>query len=108
MEEGLAVDSIGAAVVAAVDSAQGGIRMSVQTKGKQEVIFFIDQQKFTAEERPYTVRELLVLAGENPEETTLVLRHGNDLTKLTDLEQRIEIKNATHFVVFHNGPTTVS
>jgi hypothetical protein len=82
--------------------------MSIQTKSKEEVVFFIDQQKFKAEDRPYSVRELLVLAGENPDETTLVLRHGNELTKLTDLDQRIEIKNGTHFLVFHNGPTPVS
>ncbi len=82
--------------------------MPAQIKGKEEVVFFIDQQKFKAEDRPYTVRELLVLAEENPDETTLVLRHGSDLTKLTDLDQRVEIKNGTHFVVFHNGPTPVS
>ena len=61
-----------------------------------------------AEDRPYSVRELLELAGENPAETTLVLRHGNELTKLTDLNQEIDVKNGTHFVVFHNGPTPVS
>ena len=82
--------------------------MSAQTEGKEEVVFFIDQQRVNAEERLYAVRELLVLAGESPDETTLVLRHGNDLTKLTDLDQRIDIQNGAHFVVFHNGPTPVS
>lgn len=82
--------------------------MSAQIKAKEEVVFFIDQQKFVVEDRPYTVRELLVMAGENPEETTLVLRHGNELKKLTDLDERIQIKDGTHFVVFHRGPTPVS
>ena len=82
--------------------------MTAQTKGDEKLVFFIDQQQFKLTEGEYTVRELLVLAGEDPSETTLVLRHGNDLTKLTDLDQRIEIKNGTHFVVFHNGPTPVS
>ena len=82
--------------------------MTVHTKGDASVVFFIDQQQFKIEEGEYTVRDLLVLAGEDPNETTLVLRHGNELTKLTDLDQRLEIKNGTHFVVFHNGPTPVS
>jgi len=82
--------------------------MTVHTKGDESVVFFIDQRQFKIGEGEYTVRDLLVLAGEDPSETTLVLRHGNELTKLTDVDQRIEIKNGTHFVVFHNGPTPVS
>ena len=82
--------------------------METKTDTAGEVVFFIDQQRFKVEDREYTVRELLGLAGENPQETTLVQREGNDLTKLTDLEQRLRIKEGTHFVVFHNGPTPVS
>jgi len=82
--------------------------MHTDATTKDEVVFFIDQQHFKLEDREYTVRELLELAGEDPQETTLVLRHGNDLTKLTDLDEQIRIKNGTHFVVFHNGPTPVS
>lgn len=77
------------------------------TKGKQ-VVFFIDQEKFTKEEGSFTVRELLEMAGEDPSETTLVLKHGNDMTEFTNLDQVIEVKNGTKFVVFHNGPTPVS
>lgn len=80
-----------------------------QAAKADEVVFFIDQQKFTLEAgRRYTPRQLLELAGEDPAETTLVVRHGNDLTKLTNLDEPIEIKNGTHFVIFHNGPTPVS
>jgi multiubiquitin len=82
--------------------------VQTETKTTNEVVFFIDQQQFKLEDREYTVRELLQLAGEDPQETTLVRRHGNDLVKLTDLDQRIRIENGTHFVVFHNGPTPVS
>jgi multiubiquitin len=82
--------------------------MQTDTKTKSEVVFFIDQQKFKLEDREYTPRELLVLAGEDPQETTLVRRHGNELVKLTDLDQKVRIEDGTHFVVFHNGPTPVS
>ncbi len=82
--------------------------MSAHAK-PQDIVFFIDKQKFTVEEgRQYTVRDLLVLAGENPEETTLVIRHGKDIIKLTDLDAVVEIKNGMHFAVFHNTPTPVS
>lgn len=82
--------------------------MSTDTRTKSQVVFFIDQQKFTVEDREYTVRELLGMAGENPAETTLARRHGNDLERFTDLDQKLTIKDGTHFVVLHNGPTPVS
>lgn len=77
------------------------------TKTKQ-VIIHIDQQKFELEDRAYTARELLTLAGENPAETTLVLKHGNELRKFENPDEPIDVKNGMHFVVFHNGPTPVS
>jgi hypothetical protein len=78
------------------------------TVTKSQIIVFIDQQKFELEDRPYTPRELLTLAGENPAETTLALKHGNEITKYENLDDPIVIKNGMHFVVFHNGPTPVS
>lgn len=81
--------------------------MDTQAAAKQ-VVIFIDQQQFKLEDRDYTARELLELAGEDPRETTLVLKHGNELTKYTDPDQVIDVKNGMHFVVFHNGPTPVS
>jgi len=77
------------------------------TKTKQ-IVIHIDQQKFELEERPYTARELLLLAGENPSETTLVLKHGHELKKFENAEEPIELKSGMHFVVFHNDPTPVS
>lgn len=75
------------------------------TKTKQ-IIIHIDQQKFELEARAYTARELLTLAGENPDETTLVLKKG--LKKFENPDGPIDLENGMHFVVFHNGPTPVS
>lgn len=84
---------------------QGEVMPASKTK---QVIVFIDQQKFELEDRPYTPRELLTLAGENPAETTLALKHGNEIKKYENPDEPIELKNGMHFVVFHNGPTPVS
>lgn len=73
-----------------------------------KTVIFIDQQKFELEDEKSTPRELLTLAGEDPNETTLVRKHGHEIEKLTDLDEPIELKNGNHFVVFHDGPTPVS
>jgi hypothetical protein len=82
--------------------------MPSKTHEAKRVIIFIDQQQIKIEDREYTPRELLILAGEDPNETTLVRKHGNELEKLTDVDRPIEVKSGTHFVVFHNAPTPVS
>ena len=79
-----------------------------ETMTEGMVVIFIDQQKFKVQEREYTARELLALAGENPAETTLVLKHGNELNKFENADEGVDLKNGMHFVVFHNGPTPVS
>ena len=71
------------------------------------VPIFIDQQKFEVEPGTYTAAQLLILAGENPSETTLVLRVGNELKRL-DAAQQVDVKPGSQFVVFHSGPTPVS
>lgn len=76
--------------------------------GEHDIVIHIDQEQFKVTRSKMTVRELLQLAGENPAETTLVLRHGNDQTKYTDLDAAVPLKNGMHFVVFHNTPTTIS
>ena len=65
-------------------------------------------QKLDLEDHPYTPRQLLMLAEEDPNETTLVRKHGHETEKLTDLDTPIELKNGEHFVVYHNTPTPVS
>jgi hypothetical protein len=80
----------------------------VDTKATAQIVIFIDKQQFKLEDREYTPRELLTLAGDDPAETTLVLKDGNDLVRLTDVDKPIRLKNGQHFVVFHNSPTPVS
>ncbi len=82
--------------------------MADAVAGGQKVVIFIDQAQFKLENRPYTPRELLTLAGEDPAETTLALKKGGEIQKYPDLDVPIELKNGMHFVVFHNGPTPVS
>lgn len=74
---------------------------------KDKIVFFIDKEKFTIDNEAQTAAQLLELAKEDPAETTLVLKQGNDLTKFKD-EDIVNLKNGMHFVVFHDGPTPVS
>ena len=76
---------------------------------KHEVVFFIDKQQFKSDKSDLSVRTLLVdLAKEDPNQTTLASKHGNDLTKYTNLDQIIHVENGMKFVVLHNTPTPVS
>jgi len=76
---------------------------------KKEVVFFVDQEQFKTEQSELTVRELLQdFAKTDPNESTLVRRHGNELEKLTDLAMVVTLVNGMKFVVYHNTPTTVS
>ena len=74
---------------------------------KDKIVIFIDKEQFTTDKEKQTAAELLKLAKEDPAETTLVLKHGNDLIKFKD-EDVVTLKNRMHFVVFHDGATTVS
>lgn len=73
-----------------------------------DVNFFIDQEKFTATS-PITPRRIITeFAKEDPSVTTLVLIHGNERTKLENIDTPLELKNGAHFTTLHRGPTTVS
>jgi len=74
----------------------------------KQVVIFIDMHQVKLDVESIKVAELYQLAEENPSETTLAVKHGNDLKKLTDLEEVIELKNGMKFVVLHNAPTPVS
>lgn len=75
----------------------------------KKVTFFIDKQKFEVTNPDQTVRALLVdFAKENPNDTTLMLKQGNDPIKYTNLDEVVHLENGMHFVVLHNTPTTVS
>lgn len=78
-------------------------------KEKKEVVFFIDKEQFKTERTELTVRELLQdFAKEDSSETTLARQKGNEIEKLTDLDMIIVLENGMKFIVYHNGPTTVS
>jgi hypothetical protein len=81
----------------------------VKIQNETEIVFFIDKRQFKAEQAELTVRVLLTdYAKEDPSQTTLVLKHGNDLKKYTNLDEVIHLKNGMKFLVYHNTPTTVS
>ena len=74
---------------------------------KETIEIYIDKEKFTIDNEKQTAAELLKLAKEDPAETTLVLKLGNDLVKFKD-DDDVVLKNGMQFVVFHDGPTPVS
>lgn len=80
----------------------------MEAKKEHEIVFFVDKQQFKTEQSQLTVRTILQMAKEDPAQTTLVLKHGNDQTKYTNLDEIISLQNGMKFVVFHNTPTTVS
>jgi hypothetical protein len=76
---------------------------------KRKINFFIDKEKFETDQEQLSVRTLLVdFAKEDPTQTTLALRQGNDIVKFTNLDQLIAMENGMHFIVYHNTPTPVS
>ena len=76
---------------------------------KKEIVFFIDNEKFETDQATLTVRTLLVeYAKEDPAQTTLALRHGNEFTKYANPEVLVAMKNGMKFIVFHNNSTPVS
>ena len=85
------------------------VMKTVESSTKHEVVFFIDKQQFKSENPDLSVRTLLVdLAKEDPSQTTLASKHGNELHKYTNLDEVIHIENGMKFVVLHNTPTPVS
>ena len=82
--------------------------MHAKADAAKALVIFIDQQQFKVEDRPYSPGELLVLAGEDPSETTLKRKQGHVLEEFRDPDKPISPKNGDHFVVFHNTPTPVS
>ncbi len=76
---------------------------------EKTIVFFIDKEQFKTDDEHLTVRKLLTeYAKEDPEQTTLVRRDGNELIKLTNLDEVIHLKNGIKFLVYHNGPCPVS
>jgi len=74
----------------------------------RKITIYIDKEKFEVETHELTVAQLLELAKDDPKQTTLALKLGNELEKFADLNKIICLKNGMKFVVFHNEPTPVS
>lgn len=80
-----------------------------QDHEKHKINFFIDKEKFETDQASLSVRTLLEdFAKEDPIQTTLALKHGNDIKKFTDLNEMVPMENGMKFIVYHNSPTTVS
>jgi hypothetical protein len=72
------------------------------------VVIHIDKQKFELDTHELTVAQLLKLAGDDPSQTTLVLKHGNKTEEFKDPNQVVHLHDGERFVVYHNKPTPVS
>lgn len=78
-------------------------------KKPSKTVFFIDKEKFETDQKQLSVKTLLVVyAKEDPNKTTLVLKKGSELIKLTDLAEMIVMLDGMKFLVYHNDPTPVS
>lgn len=81
----------------------------MREQSNDEIVFFIDKAQFNTSQQELTAGAILLkFAEEDPAETTLVLSHGNDLTRYENDSQLIKLINGMHFVVFYDGPTQVS
>jgi hypothetical protein len=74
-----------------------------------EIVFYVDKQRFVTDQPNQTPRSILqFFAGDNPDETTLVLKEGKEPHKFTNPDEPIVITDGMRFVVFHNTPCPVS
>lgn len=86
-----------------------GKEHEVEKTERHTINYFIDKEKFQTDLPELSVRTLLVdFAKEDPTQTTLVFKHGNDTQKLTNLDEMIRMENGMKFLVYHNTPTPVS
>jgi hypothetical protein len=70
--------------------------------------FFVDSEKETTTADVLTVRAILALVGEDPDEYYVVERHGNELTEYRGAETEVPVKAGAKFVTVFTGPTPVS
>jgi hypothetical protein len=83
--------------------------MSEEKDKGRKIHFFIDKERFETDQEKLSVGTLLVdFAKEDPSQTTLALKEGNEIKKFTNLDEMVEMKNGMHFIVYHNTPTPVS
>jgi hypothetical protein len=71
--------------------------------------FFIDKENFDTDKSQLSVKQILVDFGKfNLSENILVLKDGNDLKELDNIEEILDMKNGMHFTVFSKKPNPVS
>jgi hypothetical protein len=85
-----------------------GQKTEMSKQEERKINFFIDKEKFETDQAQLSVQTLLVDFAKEDPQTTLALRHGNDIVKFTNLDQLIAMENGMHFIVYHNTPTPVS
>lgn len=75
----------------------------------KKFVFFIDKQKFETTESHLTVRQILTdFAKCDITENILVVKNGDQLDELRDLDQLVELKEGMKFTLFSNKPVPVS
>jgi hypothetical protein len=78
-------------------------------KKRHEIVFYVDKQRFVTDQPNQTPRSILeFFAGENPSETTLVLKEDKEPHKFSNPDEPITVTEGMRFVVFHNTPCVVS
>lgn len=70
--------------------------------------FFVDSEKETTTVEILTVRAILALVGEDPDNYYVVERHGNEQTEYRGADTEVPVKPGAKFVTVFTGPTPVS
>lgn len=83
--------------------------MATSSSNENSIVFFIDKKRFTTDQEQLKAGQLLSqFAEEDPADTTLVLKRGNELHKFEDDNEFISLENGMRFLVYYDGPTSVS
>lgn len=76
-------------------------------KGQPDVSFTIDGVEYSSKERRLTARELLSLAGVNPEDHDLARVVGGGIEKRFGDDEVVQLTSGAKFVSIFTGPTPV-
>ena len=80
------------------------------TEKAKTTVFTVNGIEVQTAEKHLTVREILELAGFEPDSHYLVEKHGKSgsETEHRNLDEEIEVHNKHEFLAFFTGPTPVS
>lgn len=79
-----------------------------QPQPQHSVNIFINQKKHEVTAATMTPRQLLELAGEQPEQTKLSLKDQGQLHAYDNLDENVPLRNGMHFIATYIGSTPVS